>query len=103
MRTASPSSTIVNVTGEYSAIPPRVLEEFRKSSISGTEKAMSSPPGPLTDWRRYIRRPPSRWGRGLSSTPRTTLKMAVLAPMPSPRVRTTAAVKPRERERLRTA
>ncbi len=94
---------MVKVIGEYSAIPPRVLAAVRKSSISGTENAMFSPPGVRADWRRYISRSPSRCGSGLSSTPRITEKMAVLAPMPSPRVSTTAAVKPRARERLRTA
>src|SRR6185436_877420 len=40
-------------------------------------------------------------GRGLSSTPLTTLKMAVLAPMPSARVRMATTVNPGVRRRRR--
>src|SRR5262245_7314109 len=84
-------------------MPLNAFAPPRKSLISGTDKAMSSPPGPLIDCRRYTSRSPSRCGSGLSSTPLTTLKIAVFAPIPSPSVRTTAMAKPRARERLRSA
>ena len=41
-------------------------------------------------------------GSGLSSTPRTTLKMAVLAPMPSASVKTAISVNMGARSRRRT-
>src|SRR5260221_10845357 len=94
---------MVKVIGEYSAMPPRVFDPVRKSVISGTENAMLSAPDARIDWRRNISRSPPLWGNGRSSTPRTTLKIAVLAPMPRPSVRTTARVNPGTRRRLRRA
>ncbi len=41
-----------------------------------------------------MRRSSSRFTSGVSSTPRTTLKMAALAPMPSPSVMMTASASP---------
>jgi hypothetical protein len=103
MRVASRLPTSVKVIGEYSAIPPSVFDDERKSLISGTENAMFSSPGPLPDCLMYIRRSPFLFGSGLSITPRTTLKMAVFAPMPRPSVRMTANAKPFARARLRRA
>ena len=45
----------------------------------------------------------SRYGSGRSRTAFTTLKIAVLAPMPSARVSTAIAVNPGERASCRTA
>ena len=45
----------------------------------------------------------SGYGSGLISTPYTTLKIAVVAPIPSASVNTAAAVKPGWRRRPRTA
>src|SRR5260370_35768223 len=42
----------------------------------------------------YMSRLPSRLTSGLSSTPRTSVKMAALAPMPSASVRITRAASP---------
>ena len=91
------------MSGEYSAIWARVLDDVRKSLISGTEKAMLSLPLASADCLRYIRRSPSRCGSGRRSTPRTALKITVLAPMPRPRVTITASANPRARTRLRMA
>src|ERR1041384_3594434 len=101
MRDASLSVTNVSVRFEYSAMPPRGFDVCRKALLSGTENATLSWPGPSADCRRYMRRSPSRCGSGLSITPRTTLKIAVFAPIPRARVRITAAEKPRARVRLR--
>ena len=49
------------------------------------------------------RRSASRYGRGRSSTASTTLKMALLAPIPSASVSTTARVKPGLRRSARKA
>src|SRR5579885_3134988 len=50
-----------------------------------------------------MRRSSSRLTSGRRSTPRTTLKMAALAPMPRARVRTTVIARPLLRQRERTA
>src|SRR5438477_3970696 len=50
-----------------------------------------------------MRRFSSRLERGRRSTPRTTLKMAALAPMPSASVRITVMVRPLVRVRERAA
>jgi hypothetical protein len=75
----------------YSAMPPNDVTALRKSRTSGTEKRTFSPPAPSLDCRRYSSRSPSRCGSGLRSTPRTTLKIAVFAPMPRARVSTTTS------------
>ena len=49
------------------------------------------------------RRPASVYGRGLSSTAFTTLKIAVVAPMPRPIVRMAVKVKPGALRRVRSA
>src|SRR3954454_10666558 len=48
------------------------------------------------------RRSASGYGRGLTRTPLTTLKIAVLAPIPSPSVRTATTEKSGARNRRRT-
>src|SRR5262245_45408908 len=50
-----------------------------------------------------MRRSSSRLARGLSSTPRTTLKMAALAPIPRASVVTTVSASPLARSRDRNA
>src|SRR5262249_51498801 len=50
-----------------------------------------------------MRRSESRFTSGLRSTPRTTLKIAALAPMPSARVTTTVSVRPLARSNDRRA
>ena len=45
----------------------------------------------------------SRYGRGSSNTPCTTLKIAVVAAMPMPSVSTATAEKPGERDNERAA
>jgi hypothetical protein len=49
------------------------------------------------------RRSGSAYGSGASRTARITEKIAVVAPIPSPRVRIAAAVKPGERRMPRSA
>ncbi len=48
-------------------------------------------------------RPGSRYGSGFINTPCTTLKIAVVAPMPRPSVTTATAVNPGVRASVRTA
>src|SRR5216684_6084179 len=50
-----------------------------------------------------MRRSSSRLTRGLSSTPRTSVKMAALAPMPSAKVSTTVTASPLVRASERAA
>ena len=64
------------------------------SLISGTENVVLSSPMPGALWRMYMSRFSSRLTSGLSSTPRTSVKMAALAPMPSASVRVTMVASP---------
>ena len=50
-----------------------------------------------------VSRDESRYGSGESSIASTTLKIAVLAPIPTPSVRTVASAKPGDLQRLRHA
>src|SRR5262245_26616112 len=63
--------------------------ESRKSP-----EALINPGAPGAVCCTEISRPASGYGRGFSSTPFTTLKTAVLAPIPMARVRIPAAAKP---------
>ena len=58
---------------------------------------------PLRPWNSCTRRAGSRYGSGRSSTPLTTVKTAVLAPMPSASVRTATTAKPGWRRSMRAA
>jgi hypothetical protein len=57
---------------------------------------------PSDTWNSATRLSGSAYGNGFSNTPLTTLKMAVLAPMPSARVTTATAANPGLRQRRRT-
>ena len=103
MRMAPSSPCSVKKNGEYSAMSASAGAPVRKSPTSGTENSILPRPGPSTECLRYTSRSPSRWGSGFSSTPRTTLKIAVLAPMPSPRVSTTTTANPGLRRSERSA
>src|ERR1700722_11109621 len=70
-----------------------------RSLSSGTEKVGFSSRRPGALWRMYISRSSPRLTRGLSSTPRTRVKMAALAPMPRASVRITIAARASERLR----
>src|SRR5215471_18852252 len=59
------------------------------SLISGTENVVLSCPPLGALWRIYTSRFSSRLTSGFSSTPRTSVKMAALAPIPSASVRIT--------------
>src|SRR5271156_89591 len=64
------------------------------SLISGTENVALSPSMPGALWRMYMSRFSSRLTSGLSSTPRTSVKMAAFAPIPSASVRITMVASP---------
>src|SRR5580692_2915146 len=64
------------------------------SLISGTENVVLSCPPLGALWRMYTSRFSSRLTSGFSRTPRTSVKMAMLAPMPSASVRITMAASP---------
>src|SRR6266403_3371518 len=64
------------------------------SLISGTENVVLSCPPLGALWRMYMSRFSSRFTSGLSSTPRTSVKIAALAPMPSASVRITMVASP---------
>src|SRR5260370_20730922 len=90
----SPSPTIVKSMGEHSpnSLSERTLPSM--SLISGTENVVLSWPPLGALWRMYTSRFSSRFTSGFSSTPRTSVKMAALAPMPSASVRITMAASP---------
>ncbi len=89
----SPSPVSVNELLSYAATDSKAWVCDRKSEKSGKLSGRSSPVR-----RSRPRSATSRWlsgkGSGWRITALTTLKIAVFAPMPSARVRTTIAVKP---------
>jgi hypothetical protein len=99
--TASPLPVIVTAYPEMGAIASRVFDCSRQSLMSGSDALLSSSPRTmvLIDTRREA----SANGSGLSSTPLTMLKMAVLAPMPTASTITTIALKPGDLMRVRSA
>ena len=90
----SPRPTIVKSMVEKSPISVNVLTRERRSRISGIEKLAFSAPIPLALWRMYSSRSSSLLTSGRSRTPRTTLEMAALAPIPSASVTMTVIASP---------
>ncbi len=75
----------------------------RQSKKSGYEPDAAWRTGRVISVSSATMRPDSGKGRGRRSTPCTTEKMAVFAPIPRPSVATATSVKAGERRRSRTA
>src|SRR5260221_6676932 len=103
MRGSPPRPIIVKSTVEKSPNALIVVTRDLRSLISGTENVVFSAPLPGALCRMYIRRSSSLLTSGRSSTPRTTLKIAALAPMPSASVTTTVSASPLTRASDRKA
>src|SRR5260370_6467425 len=90
----SPSPIIVKPMVEKSRNSLREWTLVSMSLSSGRENVTLSSPKPGALSRMYMSRFPSRLTSGLSSAPRTSVKMAALAPMPSASVTITMAASP---------
>jgi hypothetical protein len=87
----------------YVASDSKPLAPARTSSRSAGLKGPPSAAFSGCTWCRRTSWPASLYGRGRSSTPFTTLKMAVFSPMPRARVSTATSVKPGVRRSVRSA
>ena len=99
----SPRPTIVKVMVENCPSAVRLFSRSFRSTTSGTENVEFSIRFPGALWRMYTSRLSSRLTSGLRRTPRTTLKIDALAPMPSASVRMTVADSPLARASERRA
>ncbi len=98
----SPAPSSVKTPVAYASTASKVRLPSRTVMKSGAESAVYAVPSGysvLTTCRRSA----SRYGSGSRRTPCTTLKMALVAPMPSASVSTATAVKPGARRRVRSA
>ena len=100
-RSGSPAPVKSSMTARASATLDRLLPRAATSIASGAEvDATVTPPNVVPT---CTSRSALGYGSGRSSTPSTTLNIVVVAPMPSPNVSTTAAVKLGRFVKLRAA
>ena len=83
--------------------PEKRVERSRRSASSGPESGARGYPSSLMSDQTKASREGSWYGRGAIRTAWTTLKMAVLPPMPRASVRTVTAAKPGAFQRPRQA
>ncbi len=90
---ARPSPASIALRDVKAAIPSKLRLCARHASTSGYDATSCVSPLFVLVAQMRTSRSEAGKGSGRSSTALTTLKMAVLAPMPSPRVRTATIVK----------